>query len=93
MTETINDVEKAKAWLLGQENLGQAMQVFDQKYGEGSSIGVIRNTYKAPEAAPVEVAAPVADPQVTATDEPTEEPDGWLRDMGKALVEIGRAHV
>jgi hypothetical protein len=87
MTETINDVEKAKAWLLGQENLGQAMQAFDQKYGEGSSIGVIRNTYKVPEAAPVEVAAPVADPQVTATDEPTEEPDGWLRDMGKALVE------
>jgi hypothetical protein len=97
MTQIINDVEKAKAWLLGQENLGQAMQAFDQKYGEGSSIGVIRNTYKAPEAAPVEVAAPVAapvevaasvaDPQVTATDEPTEEPDGWLGDMGKALVE------
>ena len=88
MTQIINDVEKAKAWLLGQENLGQAMQAFDQKYGEGSSIGVIRNTYKPPEAAPVVTAAPVAAPQVSEeVTTPEAEPDGWLMDMGKGLVE------
>ena len=87
MTETINDVEKAKAWLLGQENLGQAMQAFDQKYGEGSSIGVIRNTYKPPEAAPVVAAAPVAAPEAVEATTPEAEPDGWLMDMGKGLVE------
>ena len=82
MTDIIQDPTAAGEWLQGQEDLGKASFAFNQKYGEGAAEAVLAGTYKAP------VAAPIAAPEPTVSEEqPEEDGDGWLMDTAKALVE------
>lgn len=73
MAETINDVQAAKEYLLSTPN---AIDAFDQKYGQGSANAVMNDNYSTP----AELEAAVAEREVAAN-----KPEGFLETAGDML--------
>ena len=66
MVETVNDAQAAKEFLL---QTPDAIDAFDQKYGQGSANAILNNTYSTP----AELEASIAEREAALN-----EPSGFL---------------